>query len=113
MVRTSLCAAAALAFLVSPGAAPANQIGAVSAVNENVDGTPPAADRRRLGLGDDVFADERIESSPIGSGQFLFLDQTSLTIAKNSVLTLDKYVYDPATETGEFSINMTRGVLRF
>lgn len=114
MLRSSLRAAAATAaLLAAPHQAGATNIGAVSAVNEDVDGTPPAAATRDLKLGDGLFSNERIQSSPLGSGQFLFLDQTSLTIAPNSNLTLDKYVYDPDTQTGEFTINMTRGVLRF
>ena len=56
-------------------------IGTVSALNRNVDGTPPQAETRTLVIGDGLFSDELIESSPIGSGQFLFLDQTTLTIA--------------------------------
>ncbi|MEM7545352.1 MAG: hypothetical protein AAF367_07435 [Pseudomonadota bacterium] len=112
MKKTALLASAALIALTAP-ATSANTIGAVSALNQDVDGTPPEADTRLLVLGDGVFQNERIESSPIGSGQFLFLDQTSLTIAKESVLVLDKYVYDPETRSGEFSMSMTRGVLRF
>ncbi|MEL6793625.1 MAG: FecR domain-containing protein, partial [Pseudomonadota bacterium] len=88
-------------------------IGTVSALNRNVDGTPPQAETRTLVIGDGLFSDELIESSPIGSGQFLFLDQTTLTIAKNSTIVLDKYVYNPETRTGEFAMSMQRGVLRF
>ncbi len=112
MKKTALLASAAILALGAQGAL-ANTIGAVSALNKDVDGTPPAAETRQLVLGDGVVLNERIESSPVGSGQFLFLDQTSLTIAKQSVLVLDKYVYDPATKTGEFAMSMSRGVLRF
>lgn len=93
--------------------ASAETIGAVSAVNSDVDGTPPQIETRKLVLSDGVFLEERIDSSPIGSGQFLFLDQTSLTIAPNSSLVLDRYVYDPASRTGEIALSMSRGVLRF
>ena len=116
MPKTSLTATAALGFLAAAAlAAPvaANTIGAVSALNKDVDGTPPQEQPRQLTLGDNLVRDELIESSPIGSGQFLFLDQTTLTIAKNSVIKLDKYVYDPSTRRGEFAMTMTKGVLRF
>ena len=111
MKRSILLATAATMALSAP--AYANQIGSVAALNSDVDGTPPEASRRQLSIGEGVVQDELIESSPIGSGQFLFLDQTTLTIAKDSSLVLDKYVYNPDTRTGEFSMRMSRGVLRF
>ncbi len=105
--------AAAALLLGSAGGASAERIGAVAAVNSEVIGDPPAADPRDLILGDDLVLEERIESSPIGTGQFLFLDQTALTVAPNSNIVLDRYIYDPATKTGEMAMSMTRGVLRF
>ena len=111
MKRSILLATAATLALSVP--ASANQIGSVAALNSDVDGTPPASAKRLLSIGEGLVQDELIESSPIGSGQFLFLDQTTLTIARNSSLVLDKYVYDPATQVGEFSMQMSKGVLRF
>ncbi|MFN3259427.1 MAG: FecR domain-containing protein [Pikeienuella sp.] len=105
--------ASAALLLGSAGGAAAERIGAVAAVNSEVIGEPPAADPRDLILGDDLVLEERIESSPIGTGQFLFLDQTALTVAPNSNIVLDRYIYDPATQTGEMAMSMTRGVLRF
>ena len=104
---------AAALLLGSADGAAAERIGAVAAVNSEVIGEPPQADPRDLILGDDLVLEERIESSPIGTGQFLFLDQTALTIAPNSNIVLDRYIYDPATKTGEMAMSMTRGVLRF
>ena len=111
MKRSILLATVAVAALTGP--IQANQIGSVAALNSDVDGTPPAATTRQLSIGESLVQDELIESSPIGSGQFLFLDQTTLTIAKDSSLVLDKYVYNPDTKIGEFSMSMSRGVLRF
>lgn len=115
MTRASLLSAAAAAALLagSAGFAQAERIGAVSAVNSDVTGEKPANPPVGLGLGDDLVLEERIESTEIGSGQFLFLDQTSLTVAPNSRIVLDRYVYDPAAQTGSMAITMTRGVLRF
>ncbi|MEM7743699.1 MAG: FecR domain-containing protein, partial [Pseudomonadota bacterium] len=86
---------------------------AVSAVNRDMDGTPPGAERRPLLLGNQVVADELIQTSEVGSGQLMFLDQTSLTVAPNSNIVLDTYVYDPVEQTGDMAISLTRGVLRF
>ena len=88
-------------------------IGTVSAVNRDMDGTPPAAQRRALDLGNQVVQDELIQTSTVGSGQLMFLDQTTLTVAPNSDIVLDEYVYDPDKQTGEIAISLTKGALRF
>ena len=46
-------------------------------------------------------------------GQLLFVDQTTLTIAPNSEVVLDKFVFDPDRGTGEIAISLTKGALRF
>ena len=106
-----LLAATVAAAALSSGAYA--EIGSVSAVNRNMDGTPPQGQRRALSLGNGVVQEERIETSDIGSGQLLFQDQTALTVAPNSDLVLDKYVYDPAHAKGDISLSLTRGTLRF
>lgn len=88
-------------------------IGSVAAANEEVRGTPPEQDPRRLRLGFKLFEAERVETSSVGAGQFLFLDQTSLTVWPDSDIVLDKYLYDPDKATGEMALSATRGVLRF
>ncbi|MEM1299263.1 MAG: FecR family protein [Pseudomonadota bacterium] len=89
------------------------EIGTVAAVNRDLDGTPPSATRRALTLGNNVVQEELIQTSPIGSGQLMFLDQTTLTVAPNSDIVLDEYVYDPNQQTGEIAISLTKGALRF
>ncbi|MEL7153042.1 MAG: FecR domain-containing protein, partial [Pseudomonadota bacterium] len=94
-------------------AAEANSdIGKVAAVNPSMDGTPPEANARQLSVGAGVLQNERIETSEDGSGQLLFLDQTSLSIAPRSDIVLDKYVYDPDQQSGEVAVTLTKGVLR-
>ncbi len=105
-----------LALMVSVFAAalPANaEIGTVAAVNRDMEGTPPDASRRALGLGAGVVENERVETSEVGSGQLMFLDQTTLSVAPRSDIVLDNYIYDPDQQTGEIAISMTRGALRF
>lgn len=88
-------------------------IGSVAAANEEVRGTPPQQDPRRLRLGIKLVEAERVETSSVGAGQFLFLDQTSLTVWPDSDIVLDKYLYDPDKATGQMALSATRGVLRF
>ncbi len=102
----------ALATVAILPVAQANTIGSVAAVNRDIEGVPPGAAKRALLLGDNVLANERLISSPDGSGQLLFLDQTSLTVSPNSDIVLDKYVYDPNNQSGEIALTVGKGVLR-
>ena len=99
--------------LASVPAVSAEDIGKVAAVNPSMDGTPPQQTASRsLALGAGVLQNERIETSEDGSGQLLFVDQTTLSIAPRSDIVLDKYVYDPGDESGEVEMTLTKGVLR-
>ncbi|MEM0922865.1 MAG: FecR family protein, partial [Pseudomonadota bacterium] len=113
-MRSILLATTALSLgTFLPLTAPAQNIGNVAAVNRDMAGTPPTADRRLLQLGNNVVRNERIETSDEGAGQLMFIDQTSLTVSPNTDIRLDEYVYDPATDTGDVALTMTRGALRF
>ena len=111
--RIGVAALSAVLFAAAPLAAQTSpEIGSVAAVNRDIEGTPPGQGTRALILGDRLIANERLVSSPLGSGQMLFLDQTSLTVSPNSEIVLDKYVYDPEADAGELGLTVTRGVLR-
>ena len=112
LATTAIGAPIALGIMTAPVSAPANDIGKVAAVNPQMDGTPPTAAARTLQLGSGVVENERIETTDDGSGQLLFVDQTSLSIAPRSDIVLDRYVYNPGDETGEVALTMTKGVLR-
>ena len=109
LTTTALGAPLALGVFAADAA---SDIGKVAAVNPSMDGTPPDAGARTLSLGSGVLQNERIETSEDGSGQLLFLDQTSLSIAPRSDIVLDKYVYDADQQTGEVAVTLTKGVLR-
>ncbi|MEM6623434.1 MAG: FecR domain-containing protein [Pseudomonadota bacterium] len=109
-MRVGLALLATAALLPLQAAA---DIGSVAAVNRDMSGTPPGAERRDLLLGNVVVAEELVQTSTIGSGQLMFLDQTTLTVAPSSNIVLDSYVYDPDQQTGEMAISIARGTLRF
>ena len=89
------------------------EVGVLAAVNRDMTGTRPAEQSRPIFIKEKLVQDERIVSTNGGGGQVLFLDQTSLTIAPNSEVVLDRYVYDPATDTGEMAVTVLRGAMRF
>ena len=114
--KYSIVPAAAIAMIAAfaiADPAQATEIGSVAAANQRIDGTPPGQSSRVLQLGNRIFADELIVSSDIGSGQFVFLDQTTLTVSPGSEILLDRYVFDPGSGSGEIALTLTKGVLRF
>ena len=42
-----------------------------------------------------------------------FLDDTRIQVGENSKVILDKFIYDPNSQTGDVAINFSKGVFRF
>jgi hypothetical protein len=110
ILRAALLVTTALGLLNS-GAAFA-RVGVTSATDGDPLGKPPAEAERVLRIGIDVQANEVIRTGANDRAHLVFLDGTALTIGPNATLTIDKFVYDPATKTGEIAINATKGVMR-
>jgi FecR protein len=98
-------------FLVIP--VKAQEVGTAAAVNTLSQGTPPGGGVRVLRIGARVLHNERIQTSASGTVQLLFIDKTTLSVGPSSTLVIDKFVYDPATGTGQMVTTLTRGALRF
>ena len=110
-MQKALLAAAVLA-VVSMDLAKA-EIGVLAAVNRDMTGARPTEQARPIFIKEKLVQDERIVSTGGGGGQVLFLDQTSLTIAPNSEIVLDKYIYDPESDSGEMTVTVLKGAMRF
>jgi hypothetical protein len=104
---------ALIALGLSGTSAMAQDIGVVSSIEPQLQGKPPGQSTRALRLGTGVVQDEQIQSSTAGRGQLMFRDQTTLTIAPNSTIVLDEFVYNPNQGTGELGLSLTKGALRF
>ena len=91
----------------------AERAGVVGAVNTEAHGTPPGKTIREIVLGPEVLHNELIETDANGQAQVLMLDRTALTIGPNSSLVIDKFIYDPNTKSGEMSLTLRRGLMRF
>lgn len=91
----------------------AQEIGRAGAVNPAATTTPPGASTRTLELGARVIHRERIRTTGQGSLQLVFIDKTTLNIGPDSDLTIDEFVFDPATGTGRMAATLGKGVLRF
>ncbi|HLI11415.1 MAG TPA: FecR domain-containing protein [Alphaproteobacteria bacterium] len=93
--------------------AEAERVGVTAAVNPAATGHPPEGATRALFVGADVLHDERIVTTDSGQAQLLFLDQSALTVAPNSDITIDQFVYDTSKGTGKLAASVTKGALRF
>lgn len=104
---------AATAGVLAAGSAAAKEAGVAAAVNNDSLTQPPLQEKRTLVVGHNVVFDERIETGELGQAQLLMLDQSAVTVAPNSNLVIDKFVYDPETKSGEMALNLSRGLMRF
>ena len=100
-------------ILTGPIAAAQQRVGVNSAVNPDASGTPPGAPARRLMIGQEVVYHEHIVTTNSGQTQILFLDESAMTIAPGSDVTIDEFVYNPNTGKGDLALSATRGILRF
>jgi hypothetical protein len=99
----------ASAVLAMPAAA---RVGVTSATDGDPTGKPPVDAERILRVGIDVVADETITTHANDRAHLVFLDGTALTVSPNARLKIDRFVYDPASQTGDIAITATRGVFR-
>jgi hypothetical protein len=107
--------ALALAILLSISAVAAAQtrIGVTSGTSGDPLGKPPAEAERVLRVGVDVKANEAVTTGAADRAHLLFLDGSSLTVGPQAKLTIDKFVYDPATKKGGLALHVGNGVFRF
>ena len=114
-IRTRWWKAALMGIVISMfgTVAVAQEIGTTTAVTVLTTGQPPGAAVRRLKIGTNVFANERLVTSQSGRAQLIFNDRSSLIVAPNSDLVLDEYVYDPKTKAGKVIFSTTKGFFRF
>ncbi|MES0809282.1 FecR domain-containing protein [Roseibium sp. SCPC15] len=88
-------------------------VGSAAAVNTEAFGASPGTVRKAKLIGDNVFYDERIETSGTGLVQILLNDGSSFTVGPNSDLVIDEFVYDPDGGSGKLVASFSKGVARF
>ena len=114
LVRAMLLGTTAIALFGGLFGIPdaAARVGVTSATDGDPLGKPPTEAERVLRIGIDVQANEVITTNTRDRAHLVFLDGTSLTVGPNAQLTIDRFVYDPATKTGDLAINASKGVFR-
>jgi hypothetical protein len=109
--RSALISALLTTALALP--ASAQEIGTVASSEPTLRGTPPGAATRTLALGTDVLQRRNRAKLRHRARAALFLDQTTLSLAPNTTIVLDRFVFDPDRGTGEIGLQLTEGALRF
>lgn len=110
LLRAVLVGAAVPALFIATDAAA--RVGVTAGAEGDPMGKPPGEAERVLRVGTDVQPNEVITTASNDRAHLVFLDGTTLTVGPNAQLTVDKFVYDPATKKGELAINASKGVFR-
>ena len=113
-INLSTASVALAALLFADAAEAAVQAGVSAAVRGKVDVTPVVEQVvRPIGSDEDVFLGDGLKSHEQSGMQLMLLDETSITLGPNADLTVDEFVYDPATGIGEVTASLATGVFRF
>ena len=88
-------------------------IGNAVEIQREVSAAQEQQERRRLAKQDPVRELEVVETGRASRGEFILADDTKLAIGPQGRITLDKFVYDPDKNTGQVTINFTKGAFRF
>lgn len=72
-----------------------------------------AASRNEVEMEDLVIANETIETEDESALIIAFADGSTLSMGENSAITIDSFVYDPATSSGRSSLTLARGAFRY
>src|SRR4051812_32630724 len=102
-LRVALFAELAL-VLLGAGIACA-RVGVTSATNGNPLGKPPLEQERVLRVGLDVQQNEVITTRANDRAHLMFLDGSSLTVGPDAQLTIDRFVYDSASQKGDLTVS--------
>ncbi len=94
--------------------AAAQEVGTATAVNPSAQGAAPSAAKLvALTVGARIVHKERIQTSPSGTVQLLFLDKSTLSIAPNTNLLIDEFVFNPSAGSGHSAITLAEGAFRY
>lgn len=103
----------AVTLFLAPNGFAATDIGVAAAVSGTVNAAAPGAASRAVLTGKPVYHNDAVKTGADSKLQILLLDETGFTVGPNSEMTLDEFVYDPATSAGKVSATVKKGAFRF
>ncbi len=109
------CGIIVAALIVALVAAPAlaQEVGTATAVNPLSESTRPGNTTVPLTIGARIIHKERIHTTASGTVQLAFLDKSTLSIAPNTNIIINEFVFDPNSGKGHMLASLTQGALRF
>lgn len=90
-----------------------SQIGIIAAVQGSVKIENKTQAGRIAQSGEPVYIGDTVSTDSQGTLQILLMDETIFTIGPNSAIVIDKFIYDPASESGQINAKVVKGVFRF
>ena len=112
LIKTALIA---VSFIVYPLSYAQDEIGVAAAVNtKTIDMLAyPGGNIENIKVdpGYKIIQNRTIQTNKSGKAQMLLVDGTAFTIGPNSTVTLDKFIYDPATASGSLEVS-AKGLVR-
>jgi PAS domain S-box-containing protein len=85
----------------------------LNALLDDLSRLPPGAATVPLTVGARIIHKERIHTTPTGTVQLAFLDKSTLSIAPNTSIVINEFIYDPDSGNGHMLASLTQGALRF
>lgn len=96
-----------------PALAQQGKVGVVAAVNPKAIGQAPHRRIQQLVIGHNVVRNERLATFNEGQVQLLLPDQSSLTLAENSEIVINDFVFDPRTGASRMTATISAGLVRY
>jgi hypothetical protein len=87
-------------------------IGSASTIVRDVHGML-ASKWRTVIIDDSVHQDEVIRTGDSSAARLIFADRTDFMVGAKSEVTLDKFIYDPGSNSGQLLIRATKGLMKF
>lgn len=89
------------------------KVGVVGALMNSAEMRSVAGEIRNLVVGADVYVNDTVITGEAGKVQLIFLDRSSLTVNAASEVTIDTFIFDPNTSTGDLGLKGAKGAFRF
>jgi hypothetical protein len=107
----------AQATQTAPARALGQRIGVAGAVRGEVRVAPHDSAAGVIGQiaksGDPIRLGDRVRSGPDSGLQIMLMDETVFSIGPDAELTIDEFVFDPATDAGSVAATVGKGAFRF
>lgn len=94
----------------------ASQIGVTAALKGEVirvSSPDPDVAVGALSSGQKIYLGDQIEVPDTGRLQIMLMDETVFTLGSGASMVMDEFIYDPASQTGTLSANISKGAFRF